>query len=252
MEKKKIESEIADEKEDIENIKGYWNEIPPEGLSGVYSDLAGDSETIGIYNIILGNKQEALNWFKQATDYHKKEKENADKAKPEINYELSYKEFIYSAILTQDEKIIKDTAQHMCDMEDAILNKIIKGKTKTKLAMLLYRHGFILANLIVGNYSKTKEHLDAFERHHKTLIPEEYPITDAVKGILEKNPKLTKDGINKILKRHIGLTRGSLPQEQKLVCIPIVCMLTLAKLKGMNIKDIYIESKYIPKILFEK
>ncbi len=65
-----MEKEIAAEKEDIETVKCYWNEIPLEGLSRVYSRLAYKSEKIGAYNIILGNKQEALNWFKQAIHKH--------------------------------------------------------------------------------------------------------------------------------------------------------------------------------------
>jgi len=46
MEKKEIEDLIAMHKEDIETVNGYWNEIPPEGLSGAYSHLADKSEKI--------------------------------------------------------------------------------------------------------------------------------------------------------------------------------------------------------------
>lgn len=252
MEKKEIEELIAMRREDMENIKGYWNEIPLEGLSGVYYDLADNSEEIGIFNILLGNKQEALDWFKKANDYYKKEIENMDKAEPGINYALAYRNLIYSAILTQDEKIIKDTAQYMCNVENEIFNRIMKQRAK-KYPMLIYHQGFILANLIVGNDDKVKYHLSAFKRNYKRPLKDGYLITDAVGGILEKNPKLTKEGIEKILKRHNRLIkRPVLSEEEKLVCIPAIRMLILAKFKGMNINDVYIESKYIPKFLFEE
>ncbi len=139
----------------------------------------------------------------------------------------------------------------MCDVEETIIiNKY--AKRKRSLEMRLCHHAFILANLITGNDEKTREHLAAFERYHKSLIPGEYPITVAVKGILEKDAKLTKEGIDKLLKRHIGLIRGrsALMYEEMLVCVPAICMLILAKLKGMNINEIYIESKYAPKFLW--
>lgn len=250
MEEKEIDiiKELANE--DLELIKSCWPKIPQDGLANAYTDLGYAMRKLGLCELYLSNKQEALELFKKSVEYYKKAMENADKAKPGFYYELHYWRFIHSAILTQDKNIIEDTAKHMCEIEDEILNKITKHKTS--LEMLMYHHGFILANLIMENCSKTKEHLDFFEKRKK-LLRDEYPVKEAIRGILEKNPKLTKEGINKIIKRHIGLLKArALFSGDKLVCVPAVCMLTLARLQGIDIKDIYIESKYMPKVLFEK
>jgi len=252
--KKWIKNLIEANEDEIKRLKGMWNKIPPERIADAYSDLGETVYKIGLCNIALGNKQEALNLFKKAVEYYKKAKEHLDKAKPEISYSIFYVNyFIYSAILTQDEKIIKEIAQHMCDVEETILNKYPKRKRSIELRQ--YRRAFILANLITGNDGKTRERLAAFERYHKSksLIPGEYPITVAVKGILEKDPKLTKEGTDKLLKRHIGMVRrrSAISSEEMLVCVPAICMLILVKLKGMNINEIYIESEYAPKFLFE-
>jgi len=249
-EKKDIEIMIKCGKEDIEMLTRDWNKIAIERLASVYEMLGDACKEIGVGTLLSGNKKEALEWFKKSVEYYKKAIENGDKTGHRYQYEFTYGWLIESALLTQDEKIIKEIAQHMCDVEETVVNNIMKIKDGRlrRFPMLLYHIAFILPNLIVGNDDKTKEHLNYFEKR-KTLLSDEYPITDAVKGILERDPKLIKEGIDKILKRHSRIKRA-LPSSDRLLCIPAVCKLTIAKLKGIDINDIFIENKYIPKILF--
>lgn len=240
-----LEKWIKEEKEEIDEVKGYWNEIIPEEIPGTYFDFAMKSRAIAIYNLCLGNKQNALKWFKESVRYCKKMIEYKNKNnKFDIT---SYRDLIFSVILTQDKGTIKKEADEMCNVEEKI-----KKDVKYKDDLFLYYYIFVLANLITEHSDKTRELLSRLDKYKK-LPYQSYPINDAVKGILQKDTELVKKGINNMLKRHAGLVRAqSITTPERLVCIPVVCMLILAKLKGMNIKDIYIESKYIPKILFEK
>ena len=59
---------IERSKRDFEKCLDYLGNVPPERLPIIYSGAGLDAETIAVHALLLGNRDEALKWFRKSSE----------------------------------------------------------------------------------------------------------------------------------------------------------------------------------------
>lgn len=233
---KKIERNIRR----LDRDKAMWDQIIPEQIPSTYFGMGLESRGIAIYNLLLGNKNEALSWFEQAAKYYAKSRIKGRDGEVQM---LMWT--ILTSILSGNRDLMKEHAQIFDDLE-------------YKTPSYFYYFVSCLSNSILGNEESVltaTEKLDKLEPTNYSKLKYYKGLGKTCKGIAMKDSSLVTSGLIDILKRHKSLIPSlGKTMDDALVCIPATSLIILAKNQGIGIKPDSVNEKYrdyIPWVLFD-
>jgi tetratricopeptide (TPR) repeat protein len=243
-----IEKFIAQDMQTIQSTLDRWNAIIPEKKPAANFRLGLCSRGIAIYNLLLGNKKEALKWFEKAAEYYDKRAFYSRNPPPEVDkfgarglaeYEASARlEALDASIFSRNpDLVIKMARRALSISEQYPLEYPDFAPT--------YYHLMTLAHIILGGKNEAKkfnEKLKEFKSFKTAYL--------FGKGMIDSDIKLVEEAIKKRLEEHKKKYGKNPKMDDELVSISATRFLLLAKDEGMNLW-IEIESEYIPRIIFE-
>lgn len=212
------------------------NDQPPA------SELARRAREIAVYNLLLGNTDEAAEWFAEAVDWFR---ERWDQLRGEINEPQMAMWALFTAVLSQDDDLIEQTAVDV--VEEGIEHRSPE----------YYVHlDDCLANLVRGNDEAAVEAADALISLEPEA-PEEvgsYPgLGGACHAIVDGDAAGLDTALASTLDRHEELEKKRAESvDHILVCIPATVFLLVARNRGFVIEDSEaFQSENVPSTIFE-
>ncbi|WP_094229194.1 Imm49 family immunity protein [Methanolobus psychrotolerans] len=234
----------------LDMYKSMWDKIIPGKIATAYHSMALESRGIAIYTLLLGNREESIEWFEQAAHNYLKCTESS------MEYYHSYLESdvgvylgaLYMSIFSGNTDLMTEVANEMpkkhADIPEKFPDVAINFYYLKALESLILDKLDDVSNFTkkVAEINKTKKS-DFFEGALRFI-----------EGIQTSDANAVKEGVNKDLKVHKKrITKGLLTADE-LVDISGCAFLLLARDKGIEIKPSDIEEKYreyIPWNLFE-
>ena len=237
---KDLMNEIEYKKRRIAKDKAMWDKIIPEQIPTAYFGMGLESRGIAIYTLVLGNKEEALNWFEQAVEYYLNtiEKDIELKGLYRVNESSNYLNAFYMSVFSDNTDLIVKVAKRILGMPTNF------PKEFPNVAINFY-YAMSLGSLILDKSSHVSDFLRELVEVNKTKKSDFFEgASEFIKGMHTGNAHAVKEGINKVLEVHEKrITKGPLTDDE-LVCISGSVFLLMAKNKGIEIKPADIEEKY--------
>jgi tetratricopeptide (TPR) repeat protein len=248
LSKEELTERINDRLKTIKMYEDIWDKIVPSQIPSTYFSMGLRARGIAIYNLLLGNKKEALKWFEKAAEYYDKRAFYSRNPPPEVDkfgarglaeYEASARlEALDASIFSRNpDLVIKMARRALSISEQYPLEYPDFAPT--------YYHLMTLAHIILGGKNEAKkfnEKLKEFKSFKTAYL--------FGKGMIDSDIKLVEEAIKKRLEEHKKKYGKNPKMDDELVSISATRFLLLAKDEGMNLW-IDIESEYIPRIIFE-
>ena len=217
-------NEIEYKKKRITKDIAMWDQIIPEQIPSAYYSMSSSSRGIAIYTLLLGNKEEAFNWFEKAAEYLEEHIVHQRFLTGTWEGESgSCTDFLYMAILSGNDKLIVKAVK---------MAQEIDGKYPVKFPDPAQNYYYLLAlsNTLSRDEKNAESLLEKIDvKCHKGYEDYFNGLKEAVKGLLKNNVKLVLDGITQILTFHTRKYGKKAVTDDELVCIQATALLILAK-----------------------
>jgi tetratricopeptide (TPR) repeat protein len=229
--------------------KAMWDKIVPEQIPSTYYDMGFDSRGIAIYTLLLGNINEAINWFEKAAEYFEEHIVHQRSRTGTWEGESGRcTDFLDMAILSGNDKLTVEAVKRAQEIDR-------KFPVRYPDPAQNYYYLLALSNTLSLEEKKAKNLLEKIDvKFHKGYEDYFNGLKESVKGLLKNDMELVLDGITQILTFHTRKYGTNPVTDDELVCIPATVLLLLAINKGIKIKAADIEEKYrkyIPWILLD-
>lgn len=232
--KRKIERNLKS----IEMYKSIWNQIVPEKIPSTYFGMGLEARGIAIYSLLLGNKEDAREWFEKAAEYYSKSRVKGKDGEVQM---LMWS--LLTSILSKNKDLMDKSAKIIDDLD-------------YRTPSYFYHFVSCLSNLILGNKDSVlidAEKLEELEPANYSKLKYYKGLGKTCKGIAMNDTGLIKQGLADILQRHKTLVPSlGKTMDDALICIPATALLLLSKNKGIEIMPevIMVEQRgYIPWML---
>ena len=223
------------------------DKVPPDNFYLAYSILGDNYRYAALYLLLLGDKREALTWFKKSTEYLKKSyldrrsRQGLSESDSGVCVSLQT-----SSVLSSDKDIMLDVAKICLSLDKSYPEKYRALKSQ-------YYYNRATSLIILGEDEKAKQIVDkiggnrSFRKYHNGL-------RQCLEGILDLNKALVLDGLNLVLEDHDDEFKNvEVGPPYEMICVPATMLIKLAETRGIIIRPSDINDKYcryIPWILF--
>ena len=229
--------------------KAMWDKIVPEQIPSTYYGMGIDSRGIAIYTLLLGNKNEVLNWFEKAAKYLEEYIVHQRFLTGSWEGESGRcTDFLEVAILSGNDKLIVEAVKRAQEIDE-------KFPQRYPAPAQNYYYLLALSNTLSREKMKAESLLEKIDVKRNKIYEDYFNgLKESVKGLLKNDVKFVLDGITQILTFHTRKYGKNPVTDDEFVCIPATALLILAKNKGFEIKPADIEEKYrkfIPWNLFD-
>lgn len=222
--------EIEYSKNRIKKYEEMWDRIVPEQITSTYFSMGLNARHIAIYNLLLGNKEEAIKWFEKAAEYYSKSRVKGRDGEVQI---VMWS--LLTSLLSKNKDLMDKSAKIIDDLDH-------------RTPSYFYHFVSCLANLIIGNEDialKNAEKLEELEPTNYSKLKYYRGLGKTCRGIIKKDSNLVKSGLTDILRRHKSLVPSlGKTMDDALVCIPATGLLLLAKIRGTTVNPREIEEAY--------
>jgi len=236
------DDEIKNQLERSQRKRKLALEVAEDNDSPPTSALSRRCRETGIYTLLLGDLDEALNWFGKAADWFEKDWE---KTHGKVNEPQVAMWALFTGVLSQKEKLIIEIA-----------TKIIKKGIKYQDPKYYVYLDKCLINLLLENDEAALEMAEMLTELGPELPKEvgSYPgFGAACRAILNRDVSEFNVALRDMLNHHDEL------EEQRaegldhiVVCIPATVLLLIARDRGLPIEETEaLQSEHVPAELFE-
>ena len=235
-------------KHNIERSLNNLGKVPPERLRIIYFDLGLDSETIAVHSILLGDRDEALKWFRKSSEYYFLQVESQRSLKGTCSWEGEMgecKNAFYMAVLSGDRELIKRCVGQSLG---------ICAEYPEKYPDLANSYFYLVAftRYLNGELELAREALDGIRVDDKKNIELYNGLKDGLRGLIACDHQRLVSGLNKILIFHAKSVNSKMPYH--LISIDATVLTKIAREKEIIVKPDDTDKdlgKYIPWNLFE-
>lgn len=247
MSDEKIQSEISLRESEIERTQTRINgqSIPENRYAIAYYSMGLDAMKISLYHLVKGDFSASQRWFERATTYYIERVRKGQEFREELaksyweNEPLVFREAFYCAILSGSDTLQNEVAAEALAMDDAYLTEfptVIHDFyfVRALAAIFLERDDAreFVAQLL-ANLDHLRPKLHAYFSALATILA----------GITSDDADRATEGFEQLLEYHDDDIQGTPKGPDKIVCLPAVALLVLARERGL---DIEIEGEYIP------
>lgn len=243
-----IQSEISFRESEIERTQTRIDEqsIPEDRYAIAYYSMGIDAMKVGLYQLVGGDISATQRWFERSTTYYIERVRKGQEFREELeksyweNEPMVFREAFYCAILSGSDTLRNEVATEALAMDDAYL---------TEFPTVVHDFYFVRAlAAIVLERDDAREFVAQLLTNLDHLRPKLHAYFSAlatiVTGITSDDAERATEGFEQLLEHHDDDIQGTPKGADKIVCLPAVALLVLARERGLNIE---IESKYIPK-----
>jgi len=240
--REELKEEIESSINVIKQTKSRWGRIIPKRIPSAYYRLGLYSRGIAVYNLLLGNKKEALEWFRKSAKYFIKSVEQGrDKYKKWEGEAGSCSDAFYMSILSRDRELLKKAMELTFDIHPDYPNRFPDPAGGYYCLMALSKK-------LVGDVESAKHFIEKAKtaRKHKGFEDFENGQILFIEGIIREDEKLCLQGAKKLSEYHSKKPQSM--ADDKLVNIRLTALLLIAKRRNIDLK---LDNEYIPKTLLE-
>ncbi len=245
-----LKDRMKDYKESIDHILEIWGSLPPEKIPINYYSLATEARKVAIFSFLLGDKADALEWFKKSSDFFIC---NVDSERRRVGLCVSATESgrcfdaLNMAVLSGDASLVEKSIKHSLEI-------CMEFPQKYKFAAEGYYIHMALTFYLAGKKNEALGYLDLMNpnrwRGNKGYF---CGLKTALAGLANGDKSETINGLNMLLKDHTKNNKEPLSPEE-ILSIPATVLVKIAIENGIKITPEDIDSKlvkYIPWNLFE-
>lgn len=215
----------------------------------VYSSLSKRERSIGIYYLVLGDEDEARQWFASSTSHNiaaiveYRESAHEHEYQTWENEPLKFQDAFYTALLSQDRTVIDRVATEAANIPAIYPDAYSETRPWSDFVRTL--------SAFLRDDPTFEEHLEdlaeyatVFESSATAAMARQYEgLAGALEGLTADDPEQVAAGITAVLASQETERDSTSTKPRELVCLPAAAIYVLALMHGL---DLDVDSPFIP------